>query len=456
LNNKLSYETPIRRAETVPIRSAYQDVGRGGTSTTVDVAAFLRAVPDLLGVDASLSNVGAAVRSAENLARTLRASAADIDTTHPSSTTPPPSTTKEAEAFKFLEANRQWERIHDAFEASVAEHRFEDAFTYWQELLQTLTSSSSGTSSNGSSGANERAWLLEIKCSECASFLVSFLQQQAASISKLGGGGGDGDGELKLQQVVVLLSQLVGVPAAVAAVLDASRTRLRDHLESLPLGYQRAAAAGSGAAAEEATLDLAAALGQALAMGLATTANLVKSISNTESEAVVYGAFSDWVGTEVAFGCEVLRKSVVLPRAAPAGLATTTRCTAAFLAHFHALDTAMGVPVGQLAREGVWSAVEPVLQRRARQLCDGLRKAAATEAKAAANTSAKLPSMRDGRVVSWEELISVFPSAKRLTNEVAGMAAATTPVAGPTAVASVRSIITTAFMVGHFDFLGVI
>ncbi len=468
LNNKLSYETPIRRAETVPIRGAtgYHNLNTSGAAT-VDVAAFLRAVPDLLGVDASLSNVGAAVRSAENLARTLRASAADVDTTAAATSSSLRTTTGalgaataartgeapapgiEADTFTYIEATRQWERVYDSFEAALAEHRFEDAFSYWQELhtLTTTSSTSNGTNTNTAIAGSERAWILEIKCSECAAVLVSSLQYEVSSLIKLGSGDG-----VKLQKVIVLLCQLVGLAAAVATLLDAFTVRLRDQLESLPLGYQRAAAAGSGAAAEEATIDLAAALGQALAMGIAQIADLLKSISSSitsnSDSAVVYGALCDWVVAEVAFGCEVLRKSVLLPRAAPAGLGTTTRCTAAFLVHCDALDTAVNIPTGKVSREAVWSAVEPVLQRRARQLNEGIRKAAATEAKAASNTTAKLPNIRDGSATtSWEELIAVFPSAKRLVTEISGMAAAVAPIAGPSAVASLRTIVTAGFMV---------
>ncbi|KAG7673013.1 hypothetical protein Ndes2437B_g01120 [Nannochloris sp. 'desiccata'] len=468
LHNKLSYETPIRRAETVPTRGAagYHTDGHGVDANTIDVAAFLKAVPDLLGIDASLSNVGAALRSSEKLAKTLRASAADIDTTTSTAsrtatakqmammnagiTAPSVSatrTTESSDPFKMFGANRQWERVHDAFEAALAEYRFEDAFSYWQELNTLAHSNTPSTISNSTGTAEgERAWILEIKCSECAALLASPLQHQAAALLSTLGGGTAANG-LELQKVVVLLCQLAGLPSALGTILDASRERIRGHLESLPLGYQRAAAA-----AEEATLDLAAALGQALVTGIATTAASLKLISNdingqsnSDSSITVYGTLSDWVVAEVAFGCEVLRKSVVLPRAAPAGLATTTRCAAAFLAHCDELDTVVSIPTGQLARESVWSAVEPVLQRRARQLSEGLRKAAAIEAKAASNATSKLRNIGNTNL-SWEELVSVFPSAKRLATEVFGMAAAVAPIAGPAAVASVRSIVTTAFM----------
>jgi hypothetical protein len=480
LHNKLSYETPIKRAETMPSRGAagyYADRHVVGGST-IEVAAFLKAVPDLLGVDASLSNVGAALRTAEKLARTLRASAADIDTTTTSTTTSTAtarplammnagitapfvsaaqttaSSAHEADSFKGFEANRQWERTHDAFEAALAEYRFEDAFTHWQELHTLAHSSTTSTidSINTKTAESERAWILEIKCSECAALLLSRLQHRAAAVLSTTAGGGIADG-LELQKVFVLLCQLAGLPAALATILDASKTRVRDQLELLPLGYQRAAAA------EEATLDLAAALGQALAMAIATITASVKSLSdaingqsnmNMDSSIIVYGALSDWVVAEVTFGCEVFRKSVVLPRAAPAGLATTTRCAAAFIAHCDELDTFVSIPAGQLARESVWSAVEPVLQRRARQVSEGLRKAAAIEAKAALNTTSKLPSIGNNKNVSWKELVSVFPSAKRLATELSGISAAVAPIAGPAAVASIRNIVTTVFRVRYF------
>lgn len=479
LHNKLKYETPIRRAETVPTRSGYHTDRHVVGGNAVEVAEFLKAVPDLLGVDASLSTVGAALKSAKNLARTLRASAADTDATSTTSTTTTGSALRtatarpmatmnagitapsvsaaqsmeslahEAESFKVFEANRQWERTRDAFDAALAEYRFEDAFTHWQELY--TIAHSTGTMNSNSTGTeeSERAWILEIKCSECAALLVSPLQRQAAAlISTLGGDIADG---VELQKVVALLCQLAGLPAALATILDAFTSRVRDNLELLPLGYQRAAAA-----AEEATLDLAAALGQALVMGIATTAASMKSISNAingqsnrDSSNIMHGALSNWVVAEVAFGCEVLRKFVVLPRAAPAGLATTTRCVAAFTAQCDELDAIVGFPAGQLAQESVWSAVEPVLQRRARQVSEGLRKAGAIEAKGASNTISKLPSIGNANV-SWEDLVSVFPSAKRLATEVSGMAVAVAPIAGPAAVASIRNIVTTAFMVSIF------
>lgn len=446
----------MRRSETVPAvvgpRSGREPMG--GPSGP-DRSAFLHAVPDMLAVDATIASAATALRSAESLAKSLRASAAEMDT---SGVTPSGAgaggvnggwdgTASTAAVTSIASADkREWEIIADALEAAISEHRFEDAVHLLRDLHEAGEALASGSdrrrSSHDPAGAAETAWLIEQKIQEAELRVASALQRAISLPEPVY------SPQLEsVKPLVALLAQTVSAPVALDTLLEASSVKLQDCLDSRTRAFQGTSIA-PGAGAEDATIDLAASLGQVLTAGVQGTAEAAASILG--SAPGLYGAVCDWTLKEVAFGCEMLRKSVILPRAAPAGLTNTTRCVAAFLAFCDIIDAGIGVPAGQIARERVWPNVEAVLERKARQLGESLRKAAATEAVKVAAARGKGPSLPvSPNDATWDELSGLFPSAKRLLMEVGAMSAAVTPIAGPAAVIGMRKAITTIFLVSN-------
>ena len=344
-------------------------------------------------------------------------------------------------------SQRDWEIVADSLEASIAEHRFEEAVQLLYELHEAgevmATSNSDRRRSVQDPSTSENAWIIEQKIEDAGRKVYIALQRAISLPEPIYSPQNE-----SLRPLITLLAQVTSAPVALDTLLDASSSRLQDCLESRTQGYQGSIVPGSGA--EDATIDLAASLGQVLAAGVQGTAETAAVVLS--STPGLYGTVCDWVLKQVAFACDVLHKSVILPRAAPAGLSNTTRCAAAFLVYCDIIDSGIGVPAGQIARERIWPDVDVVLQRKVRQLCEGLRKAAATEAvKVAAGKGPTLP--RSPNDATWEELNALFPSSKRILMEIGTMAAAVAPIAGPAAVIGMRKAISSIFVVSEVTIL---
>ena len=461
---------PIQRLHTAPIQSTPY-MRRGDSTyaakvpTAPDPAVFLRAVPDMLSIDAALISVRAALKGAEGMAKMLRDGAGDPDPTTPHQSTllvpthsaaaaAPPSDSIESarnSVHHEREREREWELKNDLLEAALAENRFEDAVEQLKQLVHQASTSIAQQH-------EQHAWVLQRRADEAGSRLVSALCRRISLSDAVYSPTLENE-----RPLLTVLSQVVGSAAAVETLLSVASARLRDHLDALPVRHHLHTGGGGGsggnvngtgsgnATSEDAAVDVAAALGQTLANGIIGGVDATKlllssssssSSSTTSSTTTNTGGLAQWVYDEVAYACEMLKKVVILPRAAPAGLLPTCRCLAVFLAHCDAIEDVVHIPcVGQLARDAVWpGGVEPVLQRRVRQVCDGLKKAAAGEA--SRKTAVPNPS-----AASWDALCAVYPSAKRMLSELRVIADAVVPIAGPAAVMSMQQCTTVLFLV---------
>ena len=453
------------------------------TTATALETSFLAKVPDMLALDASLTGTATAIRSAEGVSKGLRklapqqqqlAALVDSSPKQPVPPSPPPprhasSTTTTHTLYS----------LFDSLESATAEHRYKDAIQLLRRL-ESLSSSSSSTPppsplhGGGSNGhALSYRWELEYKTSQATSKVISSLIAAISLPEPIY------DASLRpIRPLLAMLLEVARETSTLHVLLSVATSRFRENVEYLLSGYHGTAAPSSGAAAEEATLDQAAALGQSIQRCLQGTLDAVHSLFidtattathgnggvSKATAAAVYGAVSGWMVTEVVgYGCDMLKRSVLIPRAVPTGLPPSCRCVSAFILPFTHTPDAVAPPKStpqkygddvrtramlmRCACDAVWPSLESVLLRRSRQLAEGLRKAAASEIKHAAGSAMTAP-MDVHDAAAWEVLVSVFPSAKRLLIEMKTLSTAIVPIATPSAVNAMRTASSLTFQVG--------
>jgi hypothetical protein len=388
---------------------------------------LIRGVPAMLALGAELSAVRAALRGVDAQADALRdataAGAAAVGQEREGrgqAAAPPPAEGGWAAA----EDGERWQRHLDACDAAVAEHRAAEALSQLRKLGRLADRAAA------EGGAQELAWRLQDEAAARREALAAALERRIALPWATAG-----DAGAAARQLQEASSPL----RALRALLAGASARLRRQLESVP-----GPVGATAGAAERAATEYAAELGQALSLGLDAALRSCTAALGVDSSAELSAALLGWALGEVVACCATLRRVALLPCAAPAGLRATLRCAAALLAHCDALGAAHGLPAAAAAQRELWPAVHQALQRRVRQLAEGVRRAAAAEAAAAAAADAdSLP----GVDAPWASLASVFPSADQMLGEVEAVAVAVAAAASPRAAAALRTGVTEVYAV---------
>lgn len=401
----------------------------------VDVHPFLRAVPDMVGADAKVAGVRASLKSTQALIRSLRGAAADAAAVL-TYDTGDGAANQLARTGKWTSSEdaMEWEHAVHAVEAAVAELRFKDALTRLKVLDAHVVKAGKAVTMQNMPQAKELPWRMQVRAADLSQRTTEALKNRMAAQHL---------SSAEVRATTAQLADVAGIHVALEALLALASRKLREELNALPLVAQ---AGATGPAAEAAAVDLAAAMGQAVAEAVAGAYG--DALASLSPEQLVHGMLVDWGLGEVRSACDQLRRLVILPLASPAGPRSTCACAAAFLAYCHRLSADCSLPAAVVALDALWPAIDVVVQRRLRQLVEGLRKAALAEGKAAAAGSVPLPSLEG---CAWEALASVYPSAAKMLAELTSMATDISTVAGPKAVVAFRQGVSDLFTVRAND-----
>jgi len=332
----------------------------------------------------------------------------------------------------------EWERAVHAVESAIAELRFRDA---WHHLrtLETLADRTRDPNKSPNPAHQDFAWQLKESVAYWNTAIVNGLEARVSARVL---------SDQDAIETALLLEDIAGPRVSIDALLKRKSSKLQEEFDNLPLAAQ---AGSTGPSAESAACDIAALMGQILAEGIRTTFNCVSCgdysssvVDTTRLPPHVRGLVTQWALRELQSACARLRRLVILPLASPAGLKTTCMCIAAFLAYCNAIGVECGIPSLVIAQDALWHAVDSVLQRRLRQLGEGLLKAVQVEVSEAVAGNVALPQIE---IYTWESLSAVFPSANRLLSEVKAMSEVTELVAGPKAIVAISHGLSSLFMV---------
>jgi hypothetical protein len=407
----------------------FEPPGRGGALALGQ--AFVAKIPAMLALEGEAEAARATLRRAEASAADLArhaAAAADVAAlgdraaARGAPAAPPPPD----------EAVELWERALDACDAAVQEERLGEALRLVHKLERLAARAEPpavGAASADGAPIQQAAWRMQGE--------AAMRRERAAAAAErlLAAPAAD---EAAHRAALRLLAEAGGARRALDAALAASSARLA--AERAVLG--RPAPGADGAARAAAAIELAAHIGQQLALGVDAAHARAEACLAAAGSAELGAVLASWSLAEAGAACEALTRATLTPGAAPLALPAIAACLQAFLAHCDALDAARGLPTAAWCLRRLWPAAEPALALAASQLGAESGAAAAAEARSAAAGAASLPPAEDA---AWAQLLAAFPSAGALLQGVGGWATALAALPAPETTATLQRAVAQAY-----------